>query len=239
MYTKITNPSTGKKVSINGKIGKSILKKYLKIQKGGASLTENDAILLEPLRNGEPLVAVSYEGISTGGNGPVYHYFNEESIFQMIAHSEGTGRPVRDPINRQLITWIRQVPANLVNRIEHIPYDSLGGLIWGNDDNVPRNPGALPAAPADVAPADTASADVAPVDAAPGHLQRRVVELEGINDGNVDIINALQGRVMELERQIQQMQNTAQRWRNNIQQQARRHIQRVLDQRSVTMEIEE
>jgi len=230
MYTKITNPSTGKKVSINGKIGKSILKKYLKIQKGGAtSLTEDDAILLEPLRNGEPLVAVSYEGIQTGEHGPVYHYFNEEGIFQMIAHSEETGRPVRDPINRQLITWIRQVPANLVNRIEHIPYDSLGGLIWGNDDNVPRNPGALPAAPADVAPADTAS----------GHLQRRVVELEGINDGNVDIINALQGRVMELERQIQQMRNTAQRWRNNIQQQARRHIQRVLDQRSVTMEIEE
>ena len=65
------------------------------------------------------------------------------------------------------------------------------------------------------------------------------MELEGINDGNVDIINALQGRVMELERQIQQMRNTAQRWRNNIQQQARRHIQRVLDQRSVTMEIEE
>ena len=36
MYSKITNPITGRKISINGKLGKTILRNYLLVLKGGA-----------------------------------------------------------------------------------------------------------------------------------------------------------------------------------------------------------
>ena len=36
MYSKITNPITGRKMSINGKLGKTILRNYLLVLKGGA-----------------------------------------------------------------------------------------------------------------------------------------------------------------------------------------------------------
>ena len=39
MYNKIVNPKTGRKVNLNGKIGRLILKNYL-LQFGGASLVE-------------------------------------------------------------------------------------------------------------------------------------------------------------------------------------------------------
>ena len=35
MYTKIIHPVTGKEVSINSKLGKRILQKYLSFMKGG------------------------------------------------------------------------------------------------------------------------------------------------------------------------------------------------------------
>jgi len=35
MYSKIINPDTGRKVSINGKIGRNVLRNYLNILKGG------------------------------------------------------------------------------------------------------------------------------------------------------------------------------------------------------------
>lgn len=35
MYSKITNPITGRKISINGKLGKTILRNYLLVLRGG------------------------------------------------------------------------------------------------------------------------------------------------------------------------------------------------------------
>ena len=37
MYSKITNPKTGRKVSVEGRLGKTILRNYLLVLKGGAS----------------------------------------------------------------------------------------------------------------------------------------------------------------------------------------------------------
>ena len=36
MYSKITNPITGRKISINGKLGKTILRNYITVLQGGA-----------------------------------------------------------------------------------------------------------------------------------------------------------------------------------------------------------
>ena len=36
MYSKIVNPATGRKVSITGRLGKTILKKYFNVLNGGA-----------------------------------------------------------------------------------------------------------------------------------------------------------------------------------------------------------
>ena len=37
MYSKIENPLTGRRVSINGKLGRSILRNYLNVLNGGAA----------------------------------------------------------------------------------------------------------------------------------------------------------------------------------------------------------
>ena len=44
MYSKIINPVTGKKVAINGKLGKTILRKYLFVLSGGAVQSTSDNI---------------------------------------------------------------------------------------------------------------------------------------------------------------------------------------------------
>ena len=44
MYTKIINPETSRKVNINSKLGKSILKKYIKQFYGGSSNERNDTV---------------------------------------------------------------------------------------------------------------------------------------------------------------------------------------------------
>tara|TARA_B110000971_G_C19818812_1_gene412378 strand:- start:88 stop:423 length:336 start_codon:yes stop_codon:yes gene_type:complete len=43
-YSKIVNPKTGRKVSINGRIGREILKQYLNVLTGGASLKRESGI---------------------------------------------------------------------------------------------------------------------------------------------------------------------------------------------------
>ena len=40
MWNKIVNPKTGRKVNVNSKIGKSVLRNYMK-QLGGVSITES------------------------------------------------------------------------------------------------------------------------------------------------------------------------------------------------------
>ena len=42
MYSKITNPETGRKIYINGKLGKTILRNYLLVLKGGAERRPRD-----------------------------------------------------------------------------------------------------------------------------------------------------------------------------------------------------
>lgn len=39
MYSKIVNPKTGRMVSVNGKLGKEILRNYLNVLEGGAAST--------------------------------------------------------------------------------------------------------------------------------------------------------------------------------------------------------
>ena len=40
MYKKIINPETGRKVSINGKLGKTILRHYINVLQGGVTATK-------------------------------------------------------------------------------------------------------------------------------------------------------------------------------------------------------
>tara|TARA_B110000967_G_C18550664_1_gene395199 strand:+ start:410 stop:571 length:162 start_codon:yes stop_codon:yes gene_type:complete len=40
MYSKITNPETGRKISINGKLGKTILRNYINVLQGGDLTTK-------------------------------------------------------------------------------------------------------------------------------------------------------------------------------------------------------
>lgn len=42
MYSKIANPKTGRRVSITGKLGKTILKNYLLVLSGGADMFAGD-----------------------------------------------------------------------------------------------------------------------------------------------------------------------------------------------------
>ena len=37
MYSKITNPKTGRKVDVNGRLGKNIVRNYLMVLNGGAA----------------------------------------------------------------------------------------------------------------------------------------------------------------------------------------------------------
>ena len=48
MYSKIVNPQTGRKVSINGRLGRNILKKYLTVLNGG-SQRRGDLYELKPM----------------------------------------------------------------------------------------------------------------------------------------------------------------------------------------------
>ena len=41
MYSKIVNPKTGRKVNINGSLGKSIIKNYLNFLKGGSAIGDS------------------------------------------------------------------------------------------------------------------------------------------------------------------------------------------------------
>jgi len=41
MYSKITNPKTGRKVSIDSRLGKRILRNYLSVLKGGGRVPRN------------------------------------------------------------------------------------------------------------------------------------------------------------------------------------------------------
>ena len=52
MYSKIVNPMTGRKVSVNGKLGQSILKKYIEIlnkQRGGAAAHFESGVFMDPV----------------------------------------------------------------------------------------------------------------------------------------------------------------------------------------------
>jgi hypothetical protein len=41
MYSKITNPKTGRKVDVNGRLGKNIVRNYLMVLNGGAAIKKS------------------------------------------------------------------------------------------------------------------------------------------------------------------------------------------------------
>ena len=73
MYSKITNPITGRKISINGKLGKTILINYLLVLKGQARL------FLRPQENFHATATCTHSGI-------IYHKFDNGKfiIFYVI-----------------------------------------------------------------------------------------------------------------------------------------------------------
>ena len=48
MYSKITNPETGRKVNLFGKIGQQILKNYINVMNDGASRSEDEECTSKP-----------------------------------------------------------------------------------------------------------------------------------------------------------------------------------------------
>jgi len=88
MFTKITNPETGKKVNINSKIGKNILKKYLSIlnKSGGSNITgtavivsdndddddDDDTLFIEKVRNDPELIKCRFHSKKSGRNHKKY-----------------------------------------------------------------------------------------------------------------------------------------------------------------------
>ena len=48
MYSKITNPETGRKVNLFGKIGQQVLKNYINVMNGGACKDENEECTSQP-----------------------------------------------------------------------------------------------------------------------------------------------------------------------------------------------
>jgi len=55
MYSKIENPLTGRRVSINGKLGRSILRNYLNVLSGGSKLSANERYYNAMLDNHTPV----------------------------------------------------------------------------------------------------------------------------------------------------------------------------------------
>lgn len=55
MYSKIENPLTGRRVSINGKLGRSILRNYLNVLSGGSELSANERYYNAMLGNHTPV----------------------------------------------------------------------------------------------------------------------------------------------------------------------------------------
>ena len=71
MFNKIINPKTGRKVNVNGKIGKSILQNYLQ-QLGGAAKDTSDIDLKTLLKKNCDIVTIYYQEGVTKDNGHVY-----------------------------------------------------------------------------------------------------------------------------------------------------------------------
>lgn len=120
MYNKIIDPITNKKYSIFSKNGKQLLKQFINLiqshswsQKGGVlTLDLNDPINHEPLRNGEQ-VCKTNEG----------HYYHCEPLLQWLQNH------TTDPLTRNPIQWVRQVPPNLLNQSQ-VDDNDLGNLLY-------------------------------------------------------------------------------------------------------------
>ena len=84
MYSKITNPLTGRKVNINSKLGKKVLKNYLLQLKGGSN-TDEDMVYIKSINgyinkndifNPETDIEINnyYYGLNRDGDTPVIGY---------------------------------------------------------------------------------------------------------------------------------------------------------------------
>ena len=81
MYSKIVNPSTGRKVNISSRLGRKILKNYLQVLKGGASGASGAASRRSSsrLRGKSPVARVATKAAS-----------NPSDKYKKIKDSEGT-----------------------------------------------------------------------------------------------------------------------------------------------------
>ena len=64
MYSKITNPITGRKVSITGKLGRKILKDYLTVLNGGTSSPPSPKVLVASTPAASPTSTPAAAGAS-------------------------------------------------------------------------------------------------------------------------------------------------------------------------------
>ena len=107
MYSHISNPKTGRKVSVTGRLGKSILLNYLKVFKGG-SITEmakqflNDPTTQENLQKEVDRKIVELRGILRS---PVTEYIKKLqeliNVYDSLQNDNGNKDKIEEVLSKQ------------------------------------------------------------------------------------------------------------------------------------------